>query len=249
MLRGWRDRADTAPDDLATACVLLTAPAGPFVPARLRGRPVLGIAALYAGDAGQGAGVGQPLRDLNPVVDHIAPMPYTAFRAALDPLAPRGFRSYWRGEYLHELTGAAIDTFLDHGVGLTALGAPLSEMVIFRIGQAVAAVPGEATAFCHRDARCLFHPICMWADPADDDRMTAAGRSFASAMRPFSTGGAHLDFTPEADRGIHTGDVLVTARRMLIGPDDKFLRGCRQRGDGHHAVKAVARMGSLAVAV
>ncbi|WP_370409800.1 hypothetical protein [Streptomyces fradiae] len=80
------------------------------------------------------------------------------------------------------------------------LGAPLSEMVIFRIGHGVAAVPDEATAFSHRDARYLFHPICMWADPSQDSQMITVGRAFATAMRPFSTGASYLNFTPETDR-------------------------------------------------
>ena len=73
-------------------------------------------------------------------------------------------------------------------------------MIIFRIGQGVAAVPGEATAFSHRDARYLFHPITAWLDPADGEKMIAATRAFAAAMRPFSTGASYLNFTHEADR-------------------------------------------------
>ena len=83
---------------------------------------------------------------------------------------------------------------------LVLVGAPLSQTIIFRIGQGVAAVPDKATAFSHRDARYLFHPISIWADPADDERMIAANRAFTAAMRPFSTGVAYLNFTPEADR-------------------------------------------------
>ena len=63
-----------------------------------------------------------------------------------------------------------------------------------------AAVADGATAFSHRDAGYLFHPITAWADPADDERMISATRAFASAMRPFSTGAAYLNFTIEADR-------------------------------------------------
>jgi FAD/FMN-containing dehydrogenase len=73
-------------------------------------------------------------------------------------------------------------------------------MIIFRIGQGVAAVPDEATAFSHRDASYLFHPITAWADPADDEWMTTATRNFAAAMRPFSTGASYLNFTHEPDR-------------------------------------------------
>jgi FAD/FMN-containing dehydrogenase len=59
VVRAWRDYVDGAPDELSTACAILTAP---------------------------------------PVVDLIQPMPYTAFQALLDTTAPKGHRSYWRGE-------------------------------------------------------------------------------------------------------------------------------------------------------
>jgi FAD/FMN-containing dehydrogenase len=200
VLRRWRDWADAAPDEVSTGCAVITAPPEPFVPAKLRGQPVLGIPVLYAGDPEDGADAVQPLRDLGPAVDHIGPMPYTAFQTALDPLAPWGVRSYARGEYMPGFSDAAADEFLAHAVDLAVRGAPFSQMVVFRIGQGVAAVADEATAFSHRDARYLFHPISIWADRADDERMIAATRAFAAAMRPFATGAAYLNFTPETDR-------------------------------------------------
>jgi FAD/FMN-containing dehydrogenase len=200
VLRGWRDYVDSAPDELSTACVTVTAPPEEFVPDHLKGRAALGMAVLYVGDPERGAGVVRPLKDLAPEVDQIGPRPYTAFQAALDPLAPRGLRSYWRGEYMGGLPDAAIDTFLRHAPSLTEAAAPYSQMVIFRIGQGVTAVAEDATAFSHRGANYLFHPISAWSDPADDERLIAANRAFAEAMRPFGTGGAYLNFTPEADR-------------------------------------------------
>ena len=201
VLRRWRDWSDAAPDEVATGCAVVTAPPEPFVPPELRGKPVFGIIALYADDPEAGAGALQPIKDLGPAVDHLGPMPYTAFQAALDPLAPYGgARMYARGEYLPSLSDGALDAFLAHAPDLVARSHPLSQMVIFRIGQRVAAVPDGATAFSHRDANYLFHPITAWADPADDARMTAATRAFAAAMRPFSTGASYLNFTHEAGR-------------------------------------------------
>ncbi len=37
-------------------------------------------------------------------------------------------------------------------------------------------------------------------NPADDEKMIAATRAFAAAMRPFSTGASYLNFTHEANR-------------------------------------------------
>jgi hypothetical protein len=200
VVRAWRDHVDAAPDELSSAGVIVTAPPEPFVPEHLRGRPAVGTAVIYVGDPEEGASLVQPLKDLGPAVDHIQPMPYTAFQAALDPTAPKGMRSYWRGEYMASLPDAAVDVFLEHGRELAAAAMPLSQMVIFRIGQGVTAVPERATAFSHRDAKYLFHPISVWQDPVDDARLIAANRAFAEAMRPFSTGGPYLNFTPEGNR-------------------------------------------------
>ena len=200
VLRGWRDFVERAPDEVSTACVILTAPPEEFVPDRLKGQTVVGMAALYVGDPEDGARVVQPLKELRPEVDLIQPMPYTAFQAMLDPSAPKGYRSYWRGEYMSRLSDEAIDTFIEHAPALTSAAVPFSQMIIFRIGQGVAAVREDATAFSHRDAGYLFHPISVWDDSTDDEALIAANRAFAAAMRPFSTGGAYLNFTPEADR-------------------------------------------------
>ena len=201
VLRRWRDWADAAPDELSTGCAVILAPPEEFVPPELRGQPVLGIPVLYVGAPEAGAAAVQPLRDLGPAVDHIGPMPYTAFQAVLDPLAPWDLGGFYaRGEYLPELSDAAIDMFLAYAADLVTLSPPFSQMIIFRIGQGVAGVPGEATAFSHRDANYLFHPISAWPDPADAERMIAATRAFAAAMQPFGTGASYLNFTHEADR-------------------------------------------------
>jgi FAD/FMN-containing dehydrogenase len=200
VMRGWRDVVDDAPDKLSTACVVLTAPPEEFVPPGMQGRPVIGMAAIWVGDPDEGAHAMQPLKNLGPTVDLIAPMPYTEFQAIIDPIAPKGYRSYWRGEYMDELSDAAIETFLAHAPELTAAAPPFSQMIMFRIGQAVSAIDDDATAISHRGARYLFHPIVVWSDPADDERLTVAGRAFADAMRSFAAGGAYLNFTPETDR-------------------------------------------------
>jgi FAD/FMN-containing dehydrogenase len=197
VLRGWRDIVDGAPDELSTACVAITAPPEPFVPDHLKGRTAVGMAAMYVGDADKGAAFVQPLKDLGPEVDLIQPMPYTAFQAMLDGSAPPGQRSYWRGEYMDTLTDAGIETFAQRAPDVAEAGAPFSQMLVFRIGQGVKRVPDAATAFSHRDAEYMFHPISIWSDPADDERVIAANRAFCDAMRPYTTGAAYLNFTGE----------------------------------------------------
>jgi FAD/FMN-containing dehydrogenase len=197
VLRGWRDIVDGAPDELSTGCVVITAPPEEFVPDHLKGQTAVGMAVLYAGEPDEGARFVQPLKDLGPEVDLIQPMPYTAFQAMLDGSAPAAMRSYWRGEYMDALPDEAIDAYVRRAPDVARAGMPFSQMLFFRIGQGVKAMPDDATAFSHRDAEYMFHPISMWADAADDERVIAANRAFCDAMRPYTTGAPYLNFTGE----------------------------------------------------
>ncbi|HXY91170.1 MAG TPA: FAD-binding protein, partial [Acidimicrobiia bacterium] len=155
VFRGWRDYAEDAPDELSTGCAILTAPSEEFVPDHLQGQTAVGMPVMYVGDPDEGVAVVQPLKDLAPDVDLVQPMPYTVFQSLLDPSAPPGMRNYWRGEYMDEFGDAALATFVERAPAVAAAGFPLSQMTMFRIGQAVSAVPEEATAFSHRDAKYL----------------------------------------------------------------------------------------------
>jgi FAD/FMN-containing dehydrogenase len=197
VLRAWRDFGGAAPDEVSTAAAILTGPPEEFVPQHLQGQPVLGVLAMYVGDAEAGAKALQPLKDLEPDLDLLGPMPYTDFQAILDPGNQPGFRNYWRGEYMTELSDEAIDAFYE---GAKQPVSPFNQMVLFRLGQAVSAVPDEASAFSHRDARYMVHPIAMWEDPADDERMIAHVREFSEAMAPYKTGGLYLNFTGDRDK-------------------------------------------------
>ena len=143
----------------------------------------------------------QPLKDLGPAVDLIQPMPYTAFQAILDPSAPQGLRNYWRGEYLTGLTDEAIDTFVEHAPGLATLGAA-AQPDDHLPDRPRASRPSRTT---RRPSHIATRTTCSTrsragTNPDDDERLIAANRAFADAMRPFSTGAAYLNFTPEVDR-------------------------------------------------
>jgi FAD/FMN-containing dehydrogenase len=225
VISAWRDIVDDAPDELSTGCVILTAPPEEFVPDHLKGQAALGMAAMYVGDPEAGVDVVQPLKELGPTVDLIQPMPYTAFQAMLDPSLPHGMRSYWRGEYMNSLSDDAISTFTAHAPEVRAAGIPFSQMILFRLGQAIQAVPADTTAFSHRDANYIFHPISIWADPADDEQVIAVNRAFCEKMRPFTTGAAYLNFTGEDRVREAFGDekhVRLVALKDRYDPDNLF---------------------------
>jgi FAD/FMN-containing dehydrogenase len=199
VVRGWRDHVEDAPDELSTGIAVMTAPPEEFVPEHLRGRPAVGIPAIYAGDPGEGAPVMQPLKDLGPDLDLIGPMPYVEFQALLDPANPPGLRNYFRGDYLAGLPDEAIDLYLERSAEIIG-SAPLSGLIIFPMGAGGLRAGEGSTAFPHRDAGYLFHPILQWDDPAQDREQIASGRDFGRAMEAFGTGASYLNFTPDRDR-------------------------------------------------
>ena len=222
-LAAYRDMVENAPDELATAAVLLNAPPEEFVPEHLHGKPVLGFAISYAGDSDEGLKVVAPLKALGPAVDLVGPMPYRAFQQMLDPMSPHGWRNYWRGLHLTGLTDDLLKTFLQFPPeGL----APMTFVVIFQHGGAVSRVADDETAFSHRDATFMLHPIACWQDPADDERHLAWVREITEAMQPFTTGGVYLNFMADEDRvpagyGAGKYERLVELKRKY-DPDNVF---------------------------
>ena len=210
-MTAYREVVEDAPDELSTAAAMVTAPPEEFVPEHLRGRPVQGFIVSYAGNPDEGAKVVAPLKAVGPAVDLVGPMPYRVLQAMTDPMAPPGLRSYWRGLHLKGMSDEVVETFLRFPTeGL----APLSFLIIFQHGGAISRVPDDATAFSHRQATFMAHPVGAWESPADDERHIAWVREVTDAFEPFLTGGVYLNFMTDTDR-IQSGYTPETWDRLV----------------------------------
>lgn len=224
-LHGWRDAAEGAADELATAAVVITAPAAPFVPEPLQGATVLAVVAAWFGDQNDADAAIAPLRALNPVVDVIAPMSYTALQSMLDDGNPSGIRSYWTAEYVRDLTNPVLDAFIGAAEGGSP--APLSQAIIFPLGNAANRVPVDQTAFGARDAKWILHSIALWPEAADDQANIDWARRTRDAVRPFSTGAGYLNVLGDQGRDRVRAaygpnyDKLVAVKRVW-DPDNVF---------------------------
>jgi FAD/FMN-containing dehydrogenase len=192
LLHFYRDYTASAPDELTTVAVFLTAPPAPFVPEHFQGKGAIGIAACYAGPIEEGERVVQPLRQFGPpVVDLLGPLPYTALQSMLDATAPPGLQNYWKSEYLSELSDGAIDVLVSYG---NAIPSPLSHVDIHQMGGAVSRVAQSETAFGHRAAPFLVNIISTWTDAAENERNIRWTRELWGALQPFSAGGTYVNF-------------------------------------------------------
>ena len=88
------------------------------------------------------------------------------------------------------------EDFVDLLLGQTNFPSPspLSRIFIEHLGGAVARVPADATAFVHRAAPFDLIVIAGGFAPEETEKNFAWARGVSSAMRPFMSGGAYVNY-------------------------------------------------------
>ena len=194
VLRFYRDFNSTAPDELTTYAVFITPPGG---------ETVVALACCYSGPVDKGEDVVRPLKVFGrPVQAALGPMPYVALQRMFDEGFPPGSFYYTKGDFLAELTDAAIDVFAEHAA---IKPSPLSGVMVQTVRGVAARVPSDATAFAHRGLPYAPVIASQWLEPADAEKNVAWARNFGQALRPFA-GGAYVNDLSHDD-----GDRVRTA--------------------------------------
>ena len=239
LLRFYRGWVRTLPDELTTMVVFLTAPPAPFIPQPLQGTPMIAVAACYLGPVDQGAAVVKALRDFaTPAVDLMGPMPYVALQGMFDAGAPKGILSYWKTEYLEELSDQAVNTLVAHA---GRMAAPFTQVHVHHVGGAVGRVGADATAFGRRDAPFILNVVGLWMSPAQTDSQIAwvrAVRPGSPAIRdrkpvPQLPGGGGGGTDP---RGLRRGEVRETGRA-----EEALRPGQRLPAEPEHPARALSQ--------
>ena len=191
VVRAYRDFVLKAPDEVGSGLAFVTAPDAEFVPEPARGHPMIGIICCYAGRPEDGPAAYAPLLDMEPAMAMVETMPYVAVQGLIEAANQKGFLNYWTADFYDELPDEAIDT-------LVAIAnepvSPLTQILVVPGGGAIARVDEDAMALGSRHAAFNLHFLGMWADPADTDRNIDYIRNLASALKPWSTGAAYLNF-------------------------------------------------------
>ena len=192
VFRGWRDAVADAPDELSTAALVWSLPVVDELPEKLRGRPHVGIAGMWAGDPDEGDRATQALRRLaTPLIDMSAPIDYLDFQSSLDPFFPAGRRYYWKALYLDGLSDAAIDMTVERS-GRRPSDDTL--VIVRHCGGAISRVGAEETAFGDRSSEWMLSIDSTWHEPADDARNVGYTREFWNAAASFSDGKSYFNF-------------------------------------------------------
>jgi FAD/FMN-containing dehydrogenase len=140
VLHAWREWTATVPDEITSIGHLVRLPPLPEVPEPLRGRAFIVVEAACLGDAGAGAELIGPLRQLGPELDTFAMIPASALgQLNMDPVQP--LPNQGDGAFLADFPAPAIDTLV--AVAGPDADTPLSSVEVRHLGGALARpVPG-----------------------------------------------------------------------------------------------------------
>jgi hypothetical protein len=106
-----------------------------------------------------------------------------------DDAFPTGSYYYTKGNFLEDLSDAAIDVFTEYAATKPS---PMSGVMVQTIRGAAERVPPDAMAFAHR--RLPYAPVIVsrWLEAADTERNVAWTRDFGAALQAFG-GGAYVN--------------------------------------------------------
>jgi FAD/FMN-containing dehydrogenase len=227
VMETYRDLMIDAPDSLCGGLVLMSAPPLPMVPLELQGTPAVGVLVVYDGAPDRGAAHIAPLRALDPTVDAVQPMPYTAVQSMLDGDGSVKLRGYYRFSFIDVLTDGAIDTIL---AGAANPPSTASVVLLHPLGGAYGRVGEMETALGHRDADWGIQVLAQWLEPERDTRNRAWVRAFTDALSPWARAAGFPNFIAEA------GD--IESVRRVYGPERHGrLVDVKDRWDPHNVFR------------
>jgi hypothetical protein len=211
VIRHFRHYMESAPDELTAYAALLHGPDGV---------PLVGVIPCYCGERVEGERTLQPLRTFGaPVADTIQELPFPAMQGLLGTSFPDGRHNYWKSTLQRDLSDDAIDVIVEHA---NRMRSPLSAIVLEYYGGAAGRVPGDATAFPHRDLPWDILFIAQWIEPAETSTHRDWARAGEEGLRPFSAN-AHLLSALD----VEPADVIGTA----FGPNLPRLAAVKAKYD------------------
>ena len=192
VLRNFAEVMEHAPAEVGSGVAMLTAPFADFVPEPVRGQPVVGVVACYAGPADEAEQALRPLREFGPpALDMVQPMPYVALQQLFDADYPPGRRHYWTGEFLTGLPDEAIEVLCRFHLSKPSPG---TEILLLPDSGISSRVREGEMAIAPLEAPFNIHITSQWEDPADDAANIAWTRELRSALEPFTTGRVYVNF-------------------------------------------------------
>ena len=222
VLEWYRDFVPEQPSELGIWYGYVSVPPGPPFPEELHLRKAAALVLTQVGEEESEAmraarSFGKPL------LDGVGPMPVPVWNTAFDGVYPPGDQWYWRGEFVEELSDAAIDVHLQYHESAPTWK---STMHLYSIDGAAARVGNDETAWGYRHAKWAQVIAGVDPDPANKDAITEWARSYSDALKPYVLPGGYSNFAmdePDRVRGMYGDNYDRLARaKATYDPENVF---------------------------
>jgi FAD/FMN-containing dehydrogenase len=213
VLRFFRDRCASLPDEAMLLAGLQTAPDG-------SNAKLVGVLGGHCGPLEQGAAAFQPLKAFGPpVLDMMGPMTYTALNGMIDPAFPKAARNYWKAQFLTDLSDDAIRTLI---ASFQECPSPMSHIVIEHFHGAASRVPVAATACSMRVAGFNVVIASQWIDPEETERGIKWARETFASLTPYLAATRYVNYLE---------DDAPNPAAVAYGPNLPRLRAIKTKYD------------------
>lgn len=195
VLEMFRVLTADADPELVCVAVQRIAPPAPWLPEEVHGRLIIAIFVCHAGTAEQGEKLVAPIKAFgSPVGDIIQRRSYVSQQSLLDATQPKGWRYYWKSEYLPDLAPALLPKTIQHAGNVVS---PHSAILLFPIGGALNQYAEDHSAVGNREAGWVINIAASWEEAGDDNDNIEWARTAWRDIRQFSTGGTYINFLTE----------------------------------------------------
>jgi FAD/FMN-containing dehydrogenase len=155
-----------------------------------------------------------------PMIDWAQPMRYAALQAMFDQAAPKGNQWYLRGDFVKELSDAAIEA---HIAFAAKMPSDYSGVHLYPIDGAVRRQKPDWAAWGHRDVSWSLVIAGIDPDPATVPRLKAWTLAYWQAVHPYNLRGAYANFMMD--------DEAEARVRAAYGPNYDRLAAVKKRYD------------------
>ena len=194
IMRWYRDFLSEAPRELGIFFGIKTVPSCDPFPREIWGKRICALISCYNGSEADGIRAMQPVRKAlpQPILDGMMQMPFVDLQALFDPLLPKGLQWYWKGDYVDDLSDAAIAAHAEYG---SKTPSELSLMHLYPIDGAVHDVAPDATAWGARRARWSMVIAGIDPDPNKAPELRRWASEYWAAVHKHNPhGGGYINF-------------------------------------------------------
>ena len=191
VMRWYRQFQANSPDEFYIFLGLQSVPPGEPFPQEHWGKKMCVLLVSHPGPDGEKAVNAIRAELPTPIIDWAQPMPYPMLQTMFDPLYPRGLQWYWKGDFVKDLSDAAIDAHIAHAAKVPS---PISGMHLYPVDGAVHRKQRDETAWGYRDATWSMVIFGVDPEPANAAALQQWARDYWQAVHPFDLAGAYPNF-------------------------------------------------------